>query len=34
MSQLDLEFIGIILTQTILYLPIVKIIIDINKINK
>jgi hypothetical protein len=34
MSQLDLEFIGIILAQIVFYSPIIKIIVDINKINK
>ena len=34
MSQLDLEFIGLILAQIVLYLPIIKNIFDLNKLNK
>jgi len=34
MSQLDLEFIGLIIAQIVLYLPIIKNIFDLNKLNK
>ena len=34
MSQLDLEFIGLIIIQVLLYLPIIKNILDLNKLNK
>ena len=34
MSDLDLEFIGLILAQTLFYIPIIKNIFDLNKLNK
>ena len=34
MSDLDLEFIGLIIIQVLLYLPIIKNILDLNKLNK
>jgi hypothetical protein len=34
MSQLDLEFIGLILAQILFYLPIIKNIFDLRKLNK
>ena len=34
MSDLDLEFIGIVVIQIVFYLPIIKNIFDLNKLNK